>query len=47
MPEIPAAWLSNVEMRRIICHWTAGAYNPSENDLDHYHILIDGDGGIA
>lgn len=44
MAKIPASWLSNVDMRRIVCHWTAGAYNPSENELDHYHILIDGDG---
>jgi N-acetyl-anhydromuramyl-L-alanine amidase AmpD len=44
MAKIPAAWLSNVDMRRVICHWTAGAYSPSENDLLHYHILIDGDG---
>lgn len=33
-------------MRRIICHWTAGAYTPSENDLSHYHILVDGDGQL-
>lgn len=46
MPKIPAAWLSNVDMRRVICHWTAGAYTPSENDLSHYHILIDGDGAL-
>ena len=46
MPTIPASWLSNVDMRRIVCHWTAGAYNPSENDLMHYHILIDGDGDL-
>jgi len=43
MPKIPASWLSSVDMRRIICHWTAGSYTPSENDLSHYHILIDGD----
>jgi N-acetyl-anhydromuramyl-L-alanine amidase AmpD len=46
MPTIPASWLSKVDMRRIICHWTAGAYVPSENDLAHYHILIDGDGAL-
>ena len=44
MPQIPQEWLSNVDMKRIICHWTAGAYRPSENDGLHYHILIDGDG---
>jgi N-acetyl-anhydromuramyl-L-alanine amidase AmpD len=46
MPTIPPSWLSNVDMRRVICHWTAGAYNPSENDLLHYHILIDGEGKL-
>ena len=46
MAKIPAGWLSNVDMRRVICHWTAGAYTPSENDLSHYHILIDGDGNL-
>ena len=46
MAKIPASWLSNVIMRRVICHWTAGAYDPSENDLSHYHILIDGDGKL-
>ncbi len=46
MPKIPPGWLSNVEMRRIIVHWTAGAYAPSENDLAHYHILIDGEGNL-
>lgn len=46
MAKIPADWLSNVEMRRIICHWTAGAYDPSENDLAHYHIVIDGHGEL-
>ena len=44
MARIPASWLSNVDMRRIICHWTAGSYHASENDLSHYHILIDGEG---
>jgi N-acetyl-anhydromuramyl-L-alanine amidase AmpD len=46
MPTVPPSWLSNVEMRRIIVHWTAGAFVPSENDLSHYHILIDGDGEL-
>lgn len=46
MPKIPESWLSNVEMHRVICHWTAGSYTPSENDLLHYHILIDADGDL-
>lgn len=27
--------------RRIICHWTAGAYRASEADRMHYHCLIE------
>lgn len=46
MAMIPTAWLSNVEMKRVICHWTAGSYAASENDLDHYHIIIDGEGAL-
>jgi N-acetyl-anhydromuramyl-L-alanine amidase AmpD len=45
-PEIPKSWLMPAIMTRVICHWTAGGYMPSENDLAHYHILIDGDGAL-
>ncbi|MBX9701151.1 MAG: N-acetylmuramoyl-L-alanine amidase [Acetobacteraceae bacterium] len=45
-PTVPKAWMMPAHMMRIICHWTAGSYTPSENDLSHYHILIDGDGGL-
>lgn len=31
-------------MKRIINHWTAGTYKPSDLDKRHYHIIIDGDG---
>ena len=31
-------------MKRIIIHWTAGAYQPNEIDYNHYHYLITGDG---
>lgn len=43
---IPKAWMKPAKMERVICHWTAGGYVPSENDLAHYHILIDGDGAL-
>lgn len=46
MSKIPNGWLSDVTMKRVICHWTAGSYDASENDLDHYHIIIDGNGTI-
>jgi N-acetyl-anhydromuramyl-L-alanine amidase AmpD len=37
-------WFSDVEMERIIVHWTAGTYDISSNDLSHYHFLIDKNG---
>lgn len=46
MPQIPKSWMPKAEMRRIVCHWTAGGYRPSENDREHYHILIDGEGKL-
>jgi len=45
-PTIPKSWMMPARMVRIICHWTAGGYIPSENDLSHYHILIDGAGAL-
>lgn len=33
-------------MKRIIIHWTAGAYKPNATDLEHYHYLVDSDGNI-
>lgn len=33
-------------MKRIIIHWTAGTYFPSEFEKEHYHFLIDKDGNI-
>lgn len=31
-------------MQRIVAHWTAGSYAPSEVDKEHYHFLIAGNG---
>lgn len=33
-------------MKRIIIHWTAGAYKPNATDLEHYHYLIDDKGKV-
>ena len=33
-------------MKRIIIHWTGGAYFPCETDLSAYHFLIDKNGKI-
>lgn len=32
--------------KNIILHWTAGNYNPSVTDLEHYHYIVDGDGNV-
>lgn len=33
-------------MKRIIIHWTAGRYYPTDFEKEHYHFLIDKDGII-
>lgn len=32
------------ELKRIIIHWTAGAYNVTTEELGHYHYIVDKDG---
>ncbi|MEM8591225.1 MAG: peptidoglycan-binding protein [Pseudomonadota bacterium] len=44
--KIPSDWMPSAHMKRIILHWTAGRYDPSNLDKKHYHILIDGDGKV-
>lgn len=44
--EVPAEWMPNAKMERIILHWTAGAHKATEFDRGHYHILIEGDGKL-
>ena len=46
MPLVPKAWMPACSMKRVVLHWTAGAYQPSGDDKAHYHILIDGDRGL-
>ncbi len=33
-------------MKRVIIHWTAGAYYPSDYEKEHYHYLVDKDGKV-
>lgn len=44
---LPADWKPDANMKRIITHWTAGAYKASGLDRHHYHILIEADGNIV
>nr|WP_250809346.1 peptidoglycan recognition family protein [Neorhizobium tomejilense] len=43
---IPADWLPDAKISRIVFHWTAGQNKASVLDRDHYHILIEGDGKL-
>lgn len=33
-------------MKRIIIHWSAGVYYPTEFEKEHYHFLVDKDGNV-
>ena len=33
-------------MKRVICHWSEGNYKANSTDIEHYHILIEGDGTV-
>lgn len=33
-------------MKRIVIHWTAGLYYPSEYEKQHYHFLVDRNGRV-
>ena len=46
MPVIPKNLLTPCTMKRIICHWSEGNYKANSTDLEHYHILIEGDGTV-
>lgn len=47
MPLIKKDWLPSCSMKRVICHWTAGAHRASQLDKLHYHILIEKDGKLV
>lgn len=46
-PAIPADWMPDAKISRIIFHWTAGQNKASDLDREHYHILIEGDGKLV
>jgi len=45
--QIPADWMPDAQMNRVVIHWTAGAHRASGLDRSHYHILIEGDGKLV
>jgi LysM repeat protein len=44
---VPKEWMPPARMKRIICHWTAGAHEASALDRKHYHIVVEGDGELV
>ncbi|KRE15676.1 N-acetylmuramoyl-L-alanine amidase [Bosea sp. Root483D1] len=44
---VPAQWMPAGRLERVICHWTAGQHRASDLDRSHYHILIEGQGGLV
>ncbi len=45
---LPATFTADAcTMKRIVLHWTGGAYTASELDRAHYHLLIEGDGTLV
>jgi hypothetical protein len=34
-------------MARVICHWSAGRYEASSLDRQHYHLIIEDDGNLV
>lgn len=43
LPIVPADWMSDCRMDRVILHWTAGANKASDHERDDYHILVNSD----
>jgi hypothetical protein len=46
-PVVPAEWMPPAKMKRVHVHWTAGKSKASDEDRDHYHILIEDDGKLV
>jgi len=44
---VPIEWMPWAQMQRVIWHWTAGTNKAGAVDKQHYHIIIEGDGGLV
>lgn len=36
-----------MSLKRIVIHWTGGAYKASSLDREHYHVMVEGDGNVV
>lgn len=43
---VPSSWMQRCEMKRVIAHWSAGAYTVGALEKQHYHLIIDGNGKL-
>lgn len=43
---LPPDWMPPAKMSRVHLHWTGGNHKASAYDLQHYHVLIEGDGKV-
>ena len=46
MTIVPADWMPECDMNYVTVHWTAGGYEVTETDLEHYHLIVDGNGKL-
>jgi hypothetical protein len=44
---IPDDWMPECAMTYITVHWSAGAYEVSSSDKEHYHFIVDGGGRVV
>lgn len=44
---VPAEWMPDARVQRIILHWTAGRHVASALDREHYHVLVEHDGAVV
>ncbi|MCW5697390.1 MAG: N-acetylmuramoyl-L-alanine amidase [Bauldia sp.] len=47
MKTIPPEWMPPAAARRVVVHWTAGAWKASAVDREHYHIMVEDDGDLV
>ena len=43
---VPANWMPDATIARLILHWTAGSHRATEFDREHYHFLVEYDGKL-
>lgn len=47
MSVVPDSWMQPCRMKAIVFHWSAGPHKVTEQDKEHYHIIVAGDGTLV